>query len=54
MCPFGGPLHLLLFDHALADHLIDGGLDEPRADAFAIAMPLTVNDDRPGVVRNVG
>src|SRR5215831_9537335 len=30
------PSHLLLFDHALADHLVDRGFDKARTDAFAV------------------
>src|SRR6266540_3117107 len=47
------PLHLLLLDHALAYHLVDRGLDEGGTDAFSIAIPLSVVDDKRSVVGDV-
>jgi hypothetical protein len=32
--PAGAPAHLLLFDHAFADDLVDGGLDERGGDGL--------------------
>jgi hypothetical protein len=40
MCTALGPLHLLLFAEALADHLVDRRLDKVGADALAVAVPL--------------
>jgi hypothetical protein len=54
MRAFRRPLHLLLLHHALADHLVDRGLHEARADPFAIAIALAVVDDEARVVRDVG
>src|SRR6266498_5348291 len=47
------PLHLLLLDHALADHLIDRRLDETGADPFSIAIPFAVVDNVRRVVGDV-
>jgi hypothetical protein len=38
----GCPPHLLLLDHALADDLVDGRLDERAGDGFARPIPLAV------------
>src|SRR5216683_3613676 len=50
--PSGCPAHLLLFDHPLADNLVDGGLDEgtgnglTRSIAFAVVRdPRSVGSD---------
>jgi hypothetical protein len=37
-----GPTHLLLVDHAFADHLVDGRLDERGGDGLAGPMTLAV------------
>jgi hypothetical protein len=42
MRPTFGPLHLLLFAAALADHLMDGRLDKARADALPTAIALAI------------
>ena len=39
------PLHLLLLDHALADHLVDSRFLKAGADAFALAVPLAIVRD---------
>src|SRR5688500_14619967 len=54
MCPLWCPLHLLLLHHPFADHLVDRRLDEPRADPVAVAIALTVIDDRRCIVPDVG
>ena len=38
----GRPLHLLFFDHALADHLVDGGFDKAGTDPW----PRSVRKDQ--------
>ena len=48
------PLHLLLFHHALADHLVHGRFDKARADALAVAVPLAIVGDKARIVRDVG
>ena len=40
--PARGPPHRLLLDEPLADHLIDGGLDEARRDALPSTVPLAI------------
>ena len=42
MCPAGSPAPLLLLNHALADHLIDGRLDEDRGNRLAVPIPVSV------------
>ena len=36
MSPTSAPLHLLLLDHGLANHLVDSRFHKARADAFAL------------------
>jgi len=52
--PRGGPAHLLLFDHALADHLVDRGLREGAGDGLARPVALAVVGDGPRVGPEVG
>lgn len=40
--PHGSPGHLLLLDHALADHLMEGRLDEGRGNHLAVPIPVTI------------
>ena len=42
-----GPTHLLLLDHALADHLVDRRLHKPCGDAFPVAVAVAVVGDEP-------
>ena len=42
MRPAWGPLHRLACAEALADHLIDRGSHEARADAFPSAVALAI------------
>jgi hypothetical protein len=48
-----GPAHLLLFDHALGHHLVDGGLDEGGGDGLTAAAALAVVGDPLGVGADV-
>jgi hypothetical protein len=41
--------HLLLFDHAFADHLVDGGFRERGGDGLVGAAAFAVVGDAPGV-----
>jgi hypothetical protein len=43
------PAHLLFFDHAFADDLVDCGLDERGGDGFPGAAAFSVVGDAPGV-----
>jgi hypothetical protein len=49
VCSAGAPPHLLFFDHAFADHLVDGGLDERGGDGLTGAAALPVVGDATGV-----
>jgi hypothetical protein len=42
MCPAWISLRLLVFAEALADHLMDRGFHEARADAFPSAVALAI------------
>src|SRR5450756_240616 len=42
MCSLRRPAHLLLLDHPLAHHLVDGRLDEGARDRLPVAIPLAV------------
>src|SRR5437660_8630994 len=53
MSALGCPAHLLLLDHACADHLVDGGLDERAGDRFARSIPLAIIWDPRAVGSNV-
>jgi hypothetical protein len=48
------PSHLLLFDEALGDDLVDGRLHESGRDTFPAPIELAVVDDPFGVVVDVG
>src|SRR5664280_426216 len=48
-----GPAHLLLLDHALADQLVDRGLDERGRDGLAGPVALAVVGDPLGVGADV-
>jgi hypothetical protein len=54
MRPACGPLHLLVFAEALADHLIHGRLHKAGADPFPVAVTLTVVGNEATVMLNVG
>ena len=45
MSASGCPAHLLLLDHALADDLVDSGLDEGTGDGLPTPIPLAVVGD---------
>src|ERR1700732_398267 len=47
------PAHLLFFDEALADNLVDGGLNESSRDGFAVPMAIGIIRDRRHVARDV-
>jgi hypothetical protein len=47
------PLHLLLLYEPPADHLIDGGFYESRADGFALASSLTEVGNELAVVADI-
>jgi hypothetical protein len=49
VCAAGGPAHLLLFDHALADHLVDGGFGERGGDRLTGSVAFAVVGDALGV-----
>ena len=49
-----GPAHLLLLDHALADHLVDRGLGERGGDGLAGAAAFAVVGDAAGVGAQIG
>jgi hypothetical protein len=53
MCSFRRPPHLLLFDHPLADHLINGGLHKAGSDPFPIAIALAIVGDELLVIGDV-
>ena len=48
-----GPLHRLLLDEALTDHLIDGRFDKGDADGFAVPVALAKVGNELAVVPNV-
>lgn len=48
------PLHVLLLDHALTNHLVNGRFSETSADPIAVAIPLPVVDNLADVVADVG
>src|SRR5438477_94097 len=50
----GCPLHLLLFYHALADHLVDRGFNEGRADHLAVSVAFAKVRDELLIVADVG
>ncbi len=49
-----GPLHLLLFDHPPAHHLIDHRLHEPGADPFTMVVPLAIVHNRRRIIADIG
>ena len=53
MSPLGGPLHLLLLDHALTEHLVDRGLGETGTDPLAISIALPIVNDALCIVSDV-
>ena len=54
MRPALGSLHLLLFDHPLAHHLIDRQLHEPGADPFPMVVPLGIAHNRRRISADIG
>src|SRR5438067_1354738 len=58
MSALGRPAHLLLLDHALADDLVDGGLDERTGDRLATSVAFAIIWDPravgPNVARELG
>ncbi len=47
------PAHLLFFDHALADDLVDRGFGERGGDGLASTLAFPVAGDPPGVGADV-
>src|SRR5450756_2827823 len=45
-----GPAHLLLLDHALADQLVDRGLDERGRDGLALSLIHISEPTRLGMI----
>ena len=54
MCSTGCPLHLLLLDHALADHLVHRGFNEGSADHLAVSVAFAEVRDELLIVADVG
>jgi hypothetical protein len=54
MCSAGCPLHLLLLYYALADHLVDRGFNEGRADHLVVPVAFAEVRDELLIVANVG
>jgi len=54
MCSAGCPLHLLLLHHALADHLVDRGFNEGRADHLVVPVAFAEVRDELHIVADVG
>jgi hypothetical protein len=54
MCPAWGPLHLVAFAEALAEHLIDHGFHKARADLFAMVVTLAIGRNKSRIVVDVG
>jgi len=53
MCSAGCPLHLLLLDHALADHLVDRGFNEGRANHLVVPVAFAKVRDELLIVADV-
>ena len=51
MCSAGCPLHLLLLDHALADHLVHRGFNEGSADQLVVPVTFAEVRDELLIVR---
>ena len=54
MRPAGCPLHLLLFHHAFADHLVHRRFNEGRADRLAVSVAFAEVRDELLIVADVG
>ena len=48
-----GPLHLLFFAEALADHLVNGRLDKTGADVLPIPVALAVVGDEGAIALDI-
>src|ERR1700719_251908 len=54
MCSLACPLHLLLLHHALADHLVDRGFNEGRADHLVVSVAFAEVRGELLIVADVG
>jgi hypothetical protein len=54
MCTTGCPLHLLLLDHALADHLVHHGFNEGSADHLVASVTFAEVRDELLIVADLG